>query len=60
MWKRNHHNKVRCAKCGLCLRAGKAGKLKVKKSGQKISLPVGRLKLMCCVPLVDTLMMFGR
>ena len=41
--KRNHHNKVRCAECGLCLRAGRAGrKPKVKKNEQKISLPVGR------------------
>ena len=56
MWKRNHHNKVRCAKCGLCLIAGKAGKLKVKKSGQKFSLLV-EVDVLC---LLWTLMMFVR
>ena len=60
--KRNHH-KVRCAECGLCLRAGRAGwKPKVKKSEQKFHCQlVGPVcKLMYCVPLVDTLMMFVR
>ena len=48
--KRNH-NKVRCAECGLCLRAGKAGKPQVKKSEQKISLLVGRPCMQVDVPL---------
>lgn len=45
--KSNHHNKVKCAECGVCLRAGKAGRPKVKGDQKQRGPLVGRP----CMPL---------
>ena len=39
--KRNHHNKVKCAECGVCLRAVKPGRPKIKRSDENTSV-IGR------------------
>ena len=57
--KNNHHNKIKCAECGVCLRAGKPGRPKKTTSDKKIAQVDPAKKLMYCARHVDIIMIFA-